>query len=233
MTALPDVASPSLLFSYRRCPYAMRARMALPLSGLPFRVHDIVLRDKPAALLSASPKGTVPVLVQPGGNIIDESLDIMAWALKHPRARAHARDWWQRAQEPPLPAWIHTNDTAFKHHLDRYKYPERHTPPGEDPRHTAAVHREAAVDALLGPLEAVLSRHAGLAGEAPCAADLAVFPFVRQFAAIDPAWFGGLPLPGVQRWLKEWTHSPLFAACMIKTPAQTPTDMVWSDDHFH
>lgn len=208
-----------LLYTYRRCPYAMRARMALLLAGHAFDAHEIVLRDKPAGLLTASPKGTVPVLVLPEGRVIDQSLDIMAWALTQPGAGPSASAWWDRAQTDDL-LWLqHTNDGAFKHHLDRYKYPERFGLAGQTREQAVAGHREQALHAFVTHLEARLGQGPYLGGAQPCAADLGIFPFVRQFAAVDPAWFNAVPLPHVHAWLAHWVSSPLFAACMAQLPA--------------
>lgn len=210
MPALP------LLYSYRRCPYAMRARMALLHVGIAFQVHEVVLRDKPAELLRLSPKGTVPVLRLPDGPVIDESWDVMAWALSSPDPEGV----WQRAQSAELLALRELNDGPFKRLLDRYKYPGRHT---DDTRSREAV-RDEAVATLLTPLERRLQPHAQLGGDTPCATDFALFPFVRQFAAVDPAWFAAQPLPALQAWLQAWLDSPLFAVCMTKLPANTVVD---------
>jgi glutathione S-transferase len=195
-----------LLYTYRRCPYAMRARMALLKAPVAFTAHEIVLRDKPAALLAASPKGTVPVLVLPGGQVIDESLDIMRWAFE-------GRDpggWWQRAGTPANQELIALNDGPFKQHLDAYKYPQRsgHADP--------AVHRDLAAACLLQPLEQRLVEQPYLGGGQACAADLAIFPFVRQYRAVAPDWFDAQPLPATQRWLQAWVQGELFSACMAK-----------------
>ena len=198
----------------------MRARMALLLAGLPFDAHEIVLRDKPVGLLEASPKGTVPVLVLPDGQVVDQSLDIMAWALTHPDARPFASAWWHRAQADELKRFQHTNDGPFKHHLDRYKYPERFgLGVGQTREQAAQTHRAHALEVLLRPLETRLERGPYLSGQEPSAADLGIFPFVRQLAAVEPAWFHALPLPSVQAWLTRWVNSPLFEACMAKLPA--------------
>lgn len=206
-----------LLYTYRRCPFAMRARMALLLAGVEFDAQEIVLRDKPAAMLEASPKGTVPVLLLPGGRVLEQSWDIVQWALTQEEASAHAQAWWSRAQTPENLDLLYRNDGDFKHHLDRYKYPERYAAKevGEavDVR---ADHRDQAVMALLEPMEQRLKLAPYLGGEQPCATDFGIFPFVRQFAAIDPAWFDSLPLGTVQAWLASWLHSPLFEACMHK-----------------
>ncbi len=203
-----------LLYSYRRCPYAMRARMALLQARCAFDVHEIVLRDKPAALLACSPKGTVPVLVLPDGRVLEESWHIMAWALSAGPDPA----WWSLAQSADNLSLLHANDGEFKRHLDRYKYPERYAGEGL----ARAQHRSLAADTLLRPLEARLQRQAYLGGERPCATDLALFPFVRQFAAVDPVWFEGQPWPALQAWLMRWTQSSLFLGSMARLPSNAP-----------
>lgn len=204
-----------LLYSYRRCPYAMRARMALLQAGRAFQLTEVVLRDKPAALLALSPKGTVPVLHLPDGQVLEESWDIMRWAL----APDDRDGWWQRAQSAENLALLACNDGAFKHHLDRYKYPERY--PGEAPARER--HREQAAASMLVPLQQRLAMQPYLGGSTPCATDLAIFPFVRQFAAVDPAWFAGQPWAALQGWLAGWVGSGLFETCMVKVPpGETP-----------
>ena len=132
-----------LLYTYRRCPYAMRARMALLIAGIPFDAHEIALHHKPPALLAASPKGTVPVLVLPGGRVLEQSWDIVGWALNHPDAMGDAQFWWHQASSPDHQALLQRNDRDFKHHLDRYKYPTRYDVC--DPR----PHRAAGYDIVL------------------------------------------------------------------------------------
>jgi glutathione S-transferase len=190
----------------------MRARMALLHAGHAFEVFEISLRDKPAAMLALSPKATVPVLRLPSGHVLEESLDIMQWALAaHDDTTA-----WARSQTPDNLALLHACDHAFKPLLDRYKYPERFglMPPERDA--TAAQ----AMAVLLAPLEARLQHHPHLGGATPCATDWAVLPFVRQFAAVSPAWFAAQPLPAVQAWLAAWLGSALFTRCMRKVPPQ-------------
>ena len=198
-----------LLYTYRRCPYAMRARMALLQAGVAYEAHEVSLRDKPPEMLALSPKGTVPVLVLPGGEVLEQSMDIMRWAF----AQTGDTDaWWARAQTPENQALLAFCDGEFKHHLDRTKYPQRYSDAqGGD------HHREQAVEVLLTPLEKALHRQAYLGGEQPCAADIAIFPFVRQFAAVDSAWFEALPLPKVQSWLAGWLKHALFEVAMAKT----------------
>ena len=184
-----------ILYSFRRCPYAMRARIGLLIGERTCEIREVVLRNKPAAMIEASPKATVPVLVLPDGTVIDESLGIMRWAL--PAGFAAGED-----------DLIEANDGPFKHHLDRYKYPDRHD---ADP----AEHRAAALD-LLRPLEARLLASPYLCGDAMGLADAALMPFVRQFAQTELAWFDGLPLPGLQAWLTRLIASPRFDTAMVR-----------------
>lgn len=200
-----------ILYSFRRCPYAMRARMALWVSGTRCAIREVKLSNKPAELIAASPKATVPVIVTTDGGVIDESLSIMRWAL----AQNDPEGWLDRDD----PALIAANDGAFKHHLDRYKYPERH---GSDP----AEHRAAGL-AMLGALDTRLAKGANLCGDARGIADIALFPFVRQFAQTDRAWFDAQPLPQVQRWLDAHVQSGLFADIMARLhPWQVGDDPV-------
>jgi glutathione S-transferase len=182
--------------------------MALLQAGQAFEAIEIVLRDKPAALLALSPKATVPVLQLPDGSVLEQSWDIMGWAL----AQDDADGCWSRAQTDDMLWLLQRNDGEFKQALDRYKYPERFAAEGMT-RHTA---RGQAVVALLQPLEARLRAAPHVGGDTPCATDLAIFPFVRQFAAVDPLWFAAQDLPAVQAWLSAWLNSRLFAAWMVK-----------------
>jgi glutathione S-transferase len=176
--------------------------MALAVSGTRCEIREIKLRDKPAELIAASPKATVPVLVLADGQVIDESLDIMRWALGH-----NDPESWLAGDDAGL---IAANDGPFKHYLDRYKYPERH---GSDPEAQRAAGLE-----LLSVLEARLTGHAWLCGDRRSLTDAAIMPFVRQFAAVDRAWFDAQPLPGVQRWLAGQLASELFAGVMVARP---------------
>lgn len=208
----PAMTPTPLLYTYRRCPYAMRARMALLQAGVAFDAFEIVLRDKPAEMLVLSPKGTVPVLWRPDGQVLEQSLDIMRWAFDE---TGDTGGWWARAQSGANLALLAACDGAFKHHLDRTKYPERFGE-GADQK---AVHRDQAVAVLLKPLDAQLQHTGQLGGQFPCAADIAIVPFVRQFAAVDPGWFAALPLPALQAWLGGWLNAPLFNTAMVKVPA--------------
>jgi glutathione S-transferase len=198
-----------LLYTYRRCPYAMRARMALLQAGVAFQAHEVSLRDKPPAMLELSPKGTVPVLLLPTGEVLEQSLDIMRWAF----AQTGDKDtWWARAQTSVNQQLWSVCDADFKRHLDRYKYPQRYSD-----ALGAEHHASQAVAVLLEPLEVQLKDQPQLGGATPCAADIGIFPFVRQFAAVNPEWFEALPLPAVKAWLAQWLAHPLFEKAMVKT----------------
>jgi glutathione S-transferase len=186
----------------------MRARMALLQAAVAFDAHEIVLRDKPLEMLALSPKGTVPVLVLPDGRVVEESLDIMRWAF----AGRDREGWWSRAEAPGCQTLIALNDGPFKQHLDLYKYPERVV------NAAPLVHREQAVLCLLQPLEQRLESQPYLGGADPCAADLAIFPFVRQFRAVDPGWFDAQALRATQQWLQGWLQGEQFERCMKKLP---------------
>ena len=193
----------AILYSFRRCPYAMRARMALRVSGARYEHREVVLRDKPAAMLEASPKGTVPVLVTGDGAVLEESLDIMRWAL----GRNDPEGWLARDDA----ALVAVNDGPFKHHLDRYKYATRYD--DVDPEE----HRAAALE-ILQRLEARLGDSDYLCGDARGFADIAIFPFIRQFANADREWFDAQALPLLQAWLAGLIGSELFESVMRKHP---------------
>lgn len=208
MPALP------LLFSFRRCPYAIRARLALRHAGIAHAVQEVALRHKPPELLAASPKGTVPVMLLPDGRVLEQSLDIMHWALaqygQQNGQQGGPQDWLTQAPASAMQALIETNDTRFKPLLDCYKYPERH------PQATQAAWREQAVEAMLADLDARLRTSRHLLSEQPSLADMAIVPFVRQFAQVDRLWWDGCELAALRQWLHALTHSPLFEAVMAK-----------------
>jgi len=204
-----------VLYSFRRCPYAMRARLAIASAGLACRLREVVLRDKPEAMLEASPKGTVPVLILPDGTVIDESLDVMLHAL-----RANDPEGWLRPDKGTLAdmlALIADNDTGFKHHLDRYKYAARYEAADFE------MHR-AEGGAFLQALNERLSFQDQLFGKWISLADMAIMPFVRQFANADRDWFDTQPWPHLQRWLSAHLKSQRFNAIMPKFPQWKPGD---------
>jgi glutathione S-transferase len=191
------------LYSFRRCPYAMRARMALRYSNVPVEIVEVSLKAKPAEMLAISPKGTVPVL-DAGGQVIDESLEIMRWAL----AQNDPQDWLL-AGDSRIAELIEANDQVFKVHLNCYKYAERYPEqPMEVYRAEGAVH--------LQRLEALLNDHDYLLGDHPSLADIALLPFVRQFAHVDREWFAQTPYVRLQAWLQRFLESELFTSIMKK-----------------
>lgn len=198
-----------ILYSFRRCPYAMRARLALAHAGLACELREVNLRDKPQALLDVSPKGTVPVLVLQDGRVIEQSLDIMLHALQ-----ANDPDGWLAPTQGTLDemlALIARNDSFFKQALDRCKYPERYT---------AEAVNQAQTDAItwLSELDEQLAETGYLFGLNPSLADMALRPFVRQFARIDEAQWAEQPWPHLQDWLQRWIDSALFAEIMETYP---------------
>ena len=204
------IAALPILYSFRRCPYAMRARLALAVSCVDYELREVSLKSKPTDFLSASPKGTVPVLVLPGGQVIDESLDIMRWALAQ-----NDPDGWLKHPVDEMLALIAGNDGHFKHALDRYKYPNRYPrESGADTQAFALGHRLKAAN-WLTKLESRLSQ-SWLFGSQPSLADMATLPFVRQFAHTDAVWFATEPWPMLQTWLARFEASALFEAVMAK-----------------
>lgn len=195
------------LYSFRRCPYAMRARMALRYSAVKLAIVEVSLKAKPPQMLALSSKGTVPVL-QVDGRVIDESLEIMRWSLAQ-----HDPDNWRLLGDLEgqalTAALIEENDQVFKRHLNRYKYPERHP---EYP----LEHYRAEGEVFLRRLEALLETRAFLAANHQSLADVALMPFVRQFAHVDREWFAQAPYPHLQRWLQRFLDSELFVAIMAK-----------------
>jgi glutathione S-transferase len=202
----PAEANPRL-FTFRRCPYAIRARMALASAGIAYTSCEVDLKNKPAQLLEISPKGTVPVLVLACGRVLEQSLDIMHWAL-----RQNDPDGLLAAdadEQKLMDVLIAQNDGDFKQALDRYKYPGRYgLADGEAYRAQAA--------AILMEWDVRLQTDAYLINGRPRLADYALVPFVRQFAGADEAYFIGLAVPSLQRWLAALTGSPLFTRVMDK-----------------
>ncbi|NYT67557.1 glutathione S-transferase [Pusillimonas noertemannii] len=238
-----------VLYSFRRCPYAMRARLAIAASGQRCELREVVLRDKPQALIQASPKATVPVLVLADGTVLEQSLDIMLWAL-----RLNDPDGWltpERDGFQAMLAMVHECDEHFKPRLDRYKYPQRFAAeratsagggmqsmdeagatkdgarnegsrgPALSRTHNldldlwAAGNRDTAAAWLQG-LEARLARGAYLFGERASLADMAIAPFVRQYAHVDREWFDAQPWPCLRAWLDAWMGSELLGRVMAK-----------------
>ncbi|NKF50477.1 glutathione S-transferase [Shewanella sp. WXL01] len=231
--------SQAVLYTFRRCPYAMRGRIGLHLSSLNPQIREIILKHKPQEMLAISPKGTVPVLCLDEAQakaalsergesalIIDESLDIFTFALtKHPSTVQSYLDKddyqlllqslnWDEAK-----ALISQNDGEFKQNLDRYKYADRY------PEFTEQDYRDRGCE-FIAKLEQRLEVNTHLFANSPTFADFAIFPFVRQFAHVDKKWFESAPYPKVRNWLTTHLESKLFADVMRKYP-------LWLDDKDH
>ncbi len=210
MNSAASNSSPVILYSYRRCPYAMRARMALKYAGIDVEFREIELRNKPQSMLQVSPKGTVPVLCV-GDLVLDQSIAIMRWALKKSDP-----DGWGDADNAIAQVWIDTSDGPFKTLLDQYKYPNRF------PELESESVLKDALELMLLPLEKSLQAHSYLLANNMTWVDVAIFPFIRQFSMVDPERFEQLPIPATKEWLAKYLQSELFKSVMHKYP-------VWVD----
>ena len=189
-----------VLYSFRRCPYAIRARMAICYASITVELREVSLANKPQQMLGLSAKGTVPVLQLPS-KVLDESLDIMHWALK----QSDTNGWLRQETVAQAEKLIKVNDGDFKNWLDRYKYWERF------PDQTQSFYRGRAEE-FIAVLEVLLNKHRFLLGDDICLADTAIFPFVRQFAFVDKDWFDAAPYPNLQKWLQGfWSATFLFS----------------------
>ncbi len=211
----------------------MRARMALKLAEIDVEIREISLRDKPLHMLQVSPKGTVPVLVLADGTVIEQSLDIMNWAFeqavfKHESkfnaaALEHSSASLQANIHAGYGALILINDTEFKKNLDGYKYPERALRDDLQLDHAqlnlnSQLKYRAQGEVFLAQLENLLQANTYLFANSPSFADIAIFPFVRQFAAVDSTWFEQSDYPKLRAWLHNWVTSNLFKSIMTKNP---------------
>lgn len=185
--------------------------MALVYAGIPVELREVMLRDEPQAMLNVSPKGTVPVLVLQDGTVIDESRDVMDWALMH----ADPQQWYRPPAVGSIDTWVSANDGEFKTALDRYKYAQRH------PEHPATFYRERGEEQLAA-LNVLLASHQWLHGAQPGFVDIALFPFVRQFAMVDEAWFRAGRYTALCRWLDAWLTHALFRHVMHKYTPWAP-----------
>ncbi len=183
--------------------------MAIVRAAVAVDLREVSLRNKPAAMLRLSAKGTVPVLQCPDDRVIDESLDIMRWALQ----QSDPDGWLRHDDRTDLHHLLHSNDGPFKQALDRYKYAPR------DAEFNQAVYRQRAETALIADLESMLARHAFIGGDSAGLIDVAIFPFVRQFAAVDADWFAESPWQHTRRWLRFWLASAWFTTAMIRADA--------------
>lgn len=211
-----------VLYSFRRCPYAMRARMAIAYSQTEVELREVVLRDKPVAMLAHSPKGTVPVLilndtrVLKDENLLEESLDIMHWAL----AQSDPEDWLPTSNilNSEMATLIQSCDGEFKTHLDHYKYADRF------PERSMTEYRTRGED-FLKRLNQMLSTQPYLYGQRVSYADIAIFPFVRQFAHVDKTWFDQTEYMHLKKWLAQHLASEIFLNIMQKFPQWKEGDL--------
>ncbi|WP_295623505.1 glutathione S-transferase [uncultured Nitrosomonas sp.] len=196
-----------LLYTFRRCPYAMRARLAIKVSGVEVTTHEVSLRAKPKEMLECSPKGTVPVLKFADGSVLEQSLDIMQWALS-----IHDPEHWLESDQEKsnaIMSLIKQNDESFKPALDLYKYAVRF------PEHSEAYYREQAKP-FLADLNARLSQDGYLLYARYTLADMAIFPFIRQFCNVNPDWFYASQYAHLIEWLNRLIESNLFQNVMQK-----------------
>ena len=196
-----------ILYSFRRCPYAMRARLAIAYANVAVELREVELRNKPQAMLLVSPKATVPVLQLENGRVLDESLDIMLWALQH----NDPEHWLKVSCLANAKALIRGNDEPFKYYLDRYKYADRY------PAYSELYYRQQG-ELFLADLESLLTQRTYLSGDQFSLADAAILPFIRQFCAVEPAWFKDSPYPALRQWLNDFLASSLFEQVMTKYP---------------
>ena len=189
--------------------------MAIRYAGIRVELREVLLVDKPAELLDCSPKGTVPVLQLENGDVIDESLDIMHWALA-----INDPQGWQPRQGRlchETRRWIESNDSEFKHWLDRYKYADRY------PEHPAVFYRQQA-EVFIRQLDEGLSQQAYLLSDTPGLVDVALFPFLRQFALVDRHWFDNSGYEHLKVWLQKLLENDLFISVMDKYARWNPAD---------
>ena len=195
-----------VLYSFRRCPYAMRARIAIFKANIKCEIREVVLKDKPESMLLLSEKGTVPVLLTPEQEVIEQSSDVMHWALNQ-----HDPDNWLDEDAAQSQYLIDYNDNEFKHFLDRYKYYVGY------PEHPQEYYRDNA-ESFLKLIEKQLSENSGVAllGNRISFVDMAIFPFIRQFAMVDLDWFKATSYEHLNQWFSNIEQSELFQGCMKK-----------------
>ena len=205
-----------ILWSFRRCPYAMRARLAIKASGQQVELREILLRDKPAPFIAASAKATVPVLVLSDGQVIEESREVMGWAL----SKSDPEGWLDEAEPESLDLYLDRLDGPFKTDLDRYKYAARYAKTNSDKEEIALAHRHSGAT-FIAELDEILRQQPALSGAKLGLRDYATLPFIRQFRIADPDWFDAQDWPALQAWLQAFLSSSRFEAVMEKyTPWQ-------------
>ncbi|MBL4801342.1 MAG: glutathione S-transferase [Emcibacter sp.] len=192
-----------ILYSFRRCPYAMRARLGLHYANITCELREVRLRDKPTEMRTLSPKATVPVLQLTDGQVIDESYDIIKWAIQQ-----NDPDGWHKFADQTN-ILVTENDGSFKSALDRYKYSSRF------PEQSPEFYR-AQGEVFLKKLDDILRSSDFLLANRQTMADIALFPFIRQFAHVDRDWFYAAPFPHLQKWLLQYLDSDMFKSVMKK-----------------
>ena len=194
-----------ILYSFRRCPFAIRARMVLFYSGINVEIKEVLLKDKPLMMLSLSPKGTVPVLISPDGTVLDESYQIMLWAINI----SDPDHWYPSCMSKEIDDLVYKNDHEFKSTLDKYKYSDRH------PENSKIYYRRQGEYFLIF-LEEKLKSNNYLLGDEISLADVAIFPFIRQFAFVDIDWFESSRYLKLRQWLNTILSSKIFNIVMKK-----------------
>lgn len=219
---MSEIMALPVLYSLRNCPYAMRARMAIYASGQQVHLRDIVLSDKPAEMLQASPKGTVPVLVTADNQVIDESLAVMLWAFTQSDPQNYLGGDSPSALADML-LLISLFDSEFKGHLEKYRCSKRYHEP-------SLTEDRMQCERYLVDLESRLCRHQYLMSDKPSLVDLALVPFIRQFGRVERQWYLRAPYPKLRQWLNSYLQSRMFSKVMTQYPMwlDTKQDIVFS-----
>ena len=204
-----------VLYSFRRCPYCMRAHMALKYSGLEIELREVELNNMPAEALAVSPQATVPLLILDAQHSLNESWDIVKWAIAQNDPQNWAGENGRYLAEAEM--LIETNDFSFKPDLDHYKYADRY------PEHPAEYYRQQGEE-FLQELDEMLAAQRFLLSEQLTVADIGIAPFIRQFSMVDPAWFAQAPYPHLRQWLSTMLANPLFQHALRKRPVWKPGD---------
>jgi len=212
-----------VLYSLRNCPYAMRARLAIYASGQQVHLRDLVLSNKPAEMLLASPKGTVPVLITAENSVIDESLAVMLWAF----TQSDPQNYLDASQPNALAEMlelISLFDNEFKEHLEQYRCAKRYHEP-------SLIENRQQCEHYLAGLELRLNQHQYLMSDNPSLADLALMPFIRQFARVERQWYLQSPYPKLRQWLNQYLQSRMFSKVMAQNPMwlESKEDIIFGD----
>jgi len=211
-----EIETLPILYSLRNCPYAMRARIAIFKAKQTVYLRDLVLSNKPSEMMKASPKGTVPVLVLANGTVIEESLEVMLWAFQQADPDNLMHNHINNAQSDML-MLINEFDTDFKTALEQYKCAKRY-------QEKNIIQQRELCQQYLERLEQRLTKHLFLMSDKESLADIALLPFIRQFAKVERQWYLQSPYPNVRQWLNNYLQSPMFTKVMATHP-------LWADNH--